>query len=321
MPPKTPHPPDAPLVSIVVPTLNSDQWLQATAASVLAQTAVRLEFIVMDGGSTDGTHAILTGLGERVTWRVQQDTGIAQAVNRGWALAQGEILAWIGSDDLYRPGAVAAAVVALQANPAAPAIYGDCDIIDAQGRTVGHIHPGPFSRTRLLGWNYLAQPSVFMRRAALAQAGWLDETLYNAMDHDLWIRLARLGALIYVPMTWAALRVHNRTTTNLQVIRAGEETLRVVQRALDAENAPPAVRAHALGEAHLRAAMCYYAASHLPPARVHLRQAVRHAPHLAADRRLLRTLVTSLLGARLIARLRRWRPGPHRAGVTETGGV
>ena len=309
-----------PLVSIVTPSLNSAAWITATIVSVLAQDYGRLEYIVMDGGSTDDTHAILRRFAERdnrLTWFAEPDTGISQAVNRGWARSQGEIIAWIGSDDLYRPGAVAEAVFALQAQPTVTAVYGDCAVIDAEGQWVGHLHTGPFDRGRLLGWNYLAQPAVFMRRAAVAQAGWLDESLRNVMDHDLWIKLAQQGAMAHVASMWAAVRVHDGTVTNRQVRRAGEETLRVVSRAVN----DPALaldlqsqRARALAEAYLRAGMCFYAASDLPQARIYLKQALRLAPGLLADGRFLRTALTAQLGTRLIERLRRWRPAPHRTG-------
>lgn len=312
-----------PLVSIVTPSLNSATWITETIASVLAQDYARLEYIVMDGGSTDETHAILRGFGDRLTWYTEPDSGISQAVNRGWARSHGEILAWIGSDDLYRPGAVAAAVAALSAQPEVSAVYGNCDVINAQSRVVGRIVSGPFDRGRLLGWNYLAQPAVFMRRTALAQAGWLDESLFNVMDHDLWIKLIRQGNMAYEPMTWAAVRVHNQTVTNRQVRRAGEETVRVVTRAVDDPAQPETLRRfrdRALGEAYLRAGMCFYAASDLAQARTFLRQALRHAPALAADPRLLRTWLTSLLGPRLVDRLRRWRPAPQRTGVERAQG-
>lgn len=307
-----------PLVSIVTPSLNSATWIKATIESVLTQDYPRLEFIVMDGGSTDETHAILRSFADRLTWYAEPDSGISQAVNRGWARSRGEILAWIGSDDLYRPGAVAAAAAALTAQPATTAVYGNCDVIDAQGRVVGRVPTGPFDRGRILGWNYLAQPAVFMRRTALARAGWLDESLYNVMDHDLWIKLARQGDMAYVPMTWAAVRVHSQTVTNRQIRRAGEETVRIVTRAVNDPALPAAwqpLRMHALGEANLRAGMCFYAASDLPQARAYLRQAVRCAPGLALDGRFVRTWFSSWLGVRLIARLRSWRRAPHRGGV------
>lgn len=315
-----------PLVSIVTPSLDSAAWISDTIASVLAQDYDRLEYIVMDGGSTDGTHAILAAFSQRdqrLTWFAEPDTGISQAVNHGWQRSQGEIIAWIGSDDLYRPGAVAAAVAALQAHPAAVAVYSDCDIIDAQGRRAGHLHTGPCDRARLLGWNYLAQPAVFMRRPAVAQAGWLDENLYNVMDHDLWIKLARQGELAYVAATWAALRVHGQTVTNRQVRRAGEETLHVVSRAVNDPALAPDLqprRARALAEAYLRAGMCYYAAADSAQARAYLRQALRQAPGLLTDGRFLRTALTAQLSPGLIGRLRRWHLAPHRSNRQQTPG-
>ncbi len=299
-----------PTVSIVVPVLNGEHWLEAAIQSVLQQDYPYLEFIIKDGGSTDNTAGVAARYRDRLVWVSQADTGISNAVNQGWARSTGEILGWIGSDDRLETGAVRIAVDYLLAHPAVDAVYGDCAIIDGQSQLVNTIKPGPFDRQRVLGWNYIAQPATFMRREALARIGWLDEGLRNAMDHDLWIKFAIHGSMSYLPLTLASLRVHAETVTNRHVVRAGEETIRIVTRAFQDPSMPSelqAGRARAMGEAYLRAGMCYYAVQEMPQARTYLRQAVGYAPQLLTDRRFLRTYGSSLLGRRIVSQLRQLR--------------
>lgn len=303
-----------PTVSVVVPVLNGDRWLETAILSIVQQDYPHLEVIIKDGGSTDNSAEIAARYLDKLLWISQPDTGIANAVNQGWARSSGEILGWIGSDDRLEAGAIRAAVDYMQAHPAVTAVYGDCTVIDGAGHLVYTIKPGPFDRPRLLGWNYIAQPATFMRRAVLAQVGWLDETLHNAMDHDLWIKLAIHGSMSYLPRTLASLRVHSATVTNRHVRRAGDETIRVVTRAFQDPTLPPdlqRMRPRALGEAYLRAGMCYYAVQEMAQARLLLKQAVRFWPRLAGDRRFLRTYGSTLLGRRIVTHLRQARRSVH----------
>lgn len=305
-----------PIVSVVLPVLNGELWLETAILSVLEQDYPNLELVIKDGGSTDGSELIARRYENRVVWISQPDSGIANAVNQGWIASSGEILGWIGSDDRLAPGAVRTAVDFLRTHPDVDVVYGDCAIIDGSGRQVSTIKPGPFDRARVLGWNYIAQPATFMRRSSMARIGWIDETLRNAMDHDLWIKFAIHGSMAYVPQTLASLGVHPGTVTNRHVQRAGDETIQVVTRAFVDPAMPPAlqaVRPRALGEAYLRAGMCYYAVQNMPQARTFLTQAVRWSPRLMVDRRLLRTFGSSLLGRRIVSQLRRARYAAHRA--------
>lgn len=312
-----------PIVSIVIPVLNGERWLEAAILSVLQQDYPQLELIVKDGGSSDNTAAVAQRYRDRIVWISKPDTGIASAVNQGWQRSSGEILGWIGSDDRLEPGAVGAVVDFLNTHPAVEAVYGDCAVVDDQGHTVDVIRPGPFDRQRILGWNYIADPATFIRRALLARVGWLDESLRNVMDHDLWIKFAIHGSMAYLPTRLAQFRVHSASVTNRHVRRAGEETIRVVTRAFaDPAMSPElrAVRHRALGEAYLRAGMCYYAAQDLGQARSYLLQAIRHSPRLAGDPRFVRTFGVSLLGRHLISQLRRLRRTPYSVPTTHQTG-
>jgi len=182
---------DLPLVSIVTPSLNQAQFLRDTIESILSQDYPRLEYLVIDGGSTDGSSDILRSYTGRLTWTSAPDLGQADAVNSGFRLAKGEILGWVNSDDTYCPGAVKAAVEHLVANPDTAAVYGSAYYTDEKNRVIGSYPTEDFNMDRLAEACFICQPSVFIRRTALESIGMLDPTLHYCMDYDLWIRLGR----------------------------------------------------------------------------------------------------------------------------------
>ena len=184
----TPHD-DLPLVSIITPSLNQGRFIRDTIESVLSQDYPRLEYIVMDGGSTDDTLDILRGYGDRLIWRSAPDAGQADAVNSGFRLAKGEILGWLNSDDTYHPGAVKAAVGHLASNTDTAMVYGDACYIDENNAVTGTYPTENFDMNRLAAACIICQPTAFIRRAALDTVGMLDPGLRYCMDYDLWIRL------------------------------------------------------------------------------------------------------------------------------------
>ncbi len=125
------------LVSIITPSYNQAHYLEATIRSVLEQDYSEIEYIIVDGGSTDGSREIIERYSSRLAWWVsEKDRGQTDAINKGFGRAHGEILAWINSDDTYEPGAVAQAVEYLQANPQVGMVYGDARFIDGEGRPI-----------------------------------------------------------------------------------------------------------------------------------------------------------------------------------------
>ena len=184
----TPHE-HLPLVSIVTPSLNQGRFIRDTIESVLSQEYPGLEYIVIDGGSTDDTIEILRSYGDRLTWRSAPDAGQADAVNSGFRLAKGEILGWLNSDDTYYPGAVKAAVGHLAANTDTAMVYGDACYIDEKNAVTGTYPTEDFDMNRLAAACIVCQPTAFIRRAALEAVGMLDPALRYCMDYDLWIRL------------------------------------------------------------------------------------------------------------------------------------
>lgn len=133
---------EEPLVSIVTPSYNQAQYLEDTIQSVLTQDYPRIEYIVIDGGSTDGSLEIIKKYADRISyWVSEKDKGQTDALNKGFAASHGSILAWLNSDDTYRPGAIRAAVEYLSRHPQVGMVYGDLDFIDENGKVVGKFPP------------------------------------------------------------------------------------------------------------------------------------------------------------------------------------
>ena len=219
-----------PLVSIITPSLNQGRFIRDTIESVLSQDYPRLEYLVMDGGSTDETLDILRSYGDRLTWRSGPDGGQAAAVNSGVRLAKGEILGWLNSDDTYQPGAVTAAVEHLIAHPETAVVYGDAHYIDEQNRVIGIYPTEDFALDRLAHACLICQPTAFFQRTAIEAVGVLDASLQYCMDYDLWIRLGRLFPLKRIPGFLANSRQYPQTKTWSQRDRLFTELCVVTQR-------------------------------------------------------------------------------------------
>jgi glycosyltransferase involved in cell wall biosynthesis len=182
---------DLPLVSIITPSFNQGRFIRHTIESVLFQDYPKLEYLVMDGGSTDETLDILRSYGTRLIWRSGSDGGQADAVNAGVRLAHGEILGWLNSDDTYLPGAVTAAVEYLLAHPETAIVYGNAYFIDEHNTRFGAHPTEDFDLNRLAETTLICQPAAFIRRSAFEAVGMLDPSLHYCMDYDLFIRLGR----------------------------------------------------------------------------------------------------------------------------------
>ena len=205
-----------PLVSIVTPSLDQGAFVERTLESVLSQRGdFDLEYLVQDGGSTDGTLAVLERHRDRISLVVEPDTGQADAVNRALRRARGEIVGWVNSDDLLRPGAVQAAVEAFQAAPSALWLHGRCDIVDEQDRLIRRpvaaykdLRARRHRMDRLLIENYVSQMTVFWRRSLQDRVGLLDPSLRFTFDYDLWLRFAAVAPPVYLTRRLAAFRWH-----------------------------------------------------------------------------------------------------------------
>jgi glycosyltransferase involved in cell wall biosynthesis len=221
-----------PLVSIITPSYNQGRFLEETIQSVLAQDYPQLEYIIVDGGSTDDSVNIITRYASRISWWVsEKDQGQTDAINKGFARANGEIFAWLNSDDTYLPGAISQAVEFLLNRPEVAMVYGDANLVDEYGNVIGRFPARQTSLKKMLrGSVHIPQQASFFWSKLWKQVGPLDPSFHFAMDYDLWVRLARLAPLIYTPCLWANFRLHGGGKTAAMDDRCYPEMIKVVRR-------------------------------------------------------------------------------------------
>ena len=221
---------DRPLVSVVTPSLNQARWLPQALESIRTQTYPRVEHIVVDGGSTDGTLEILEGA-DGVRWVSEPDRGQSHALNKGFALAGGDIFGWLNADDAYEPEAVGAGVKALRESDVG-LVYADVTRVDDDGSNPRRIR----SRPQWDRWTELNEgcgiysPSVFFTRDAFEAVGGLDESLHYVMDYDLWLRIGKRFPVRHVDAVWAVQRLHGAAKTMAEPDRFWPERLAVSRR-------------------------------------------------------------------------------------------
>ena len=217
------------LVSIVTPSYNQASYLEQTIQSVLGQNYPRIEYIVVDGASTDNSFEIIKKYNDRLAyWISEKDSGQAEAINKGFARAKGEILGWLNSDDYYLPNTISSVVKCFEENPDVVMIYGDMLAVDGEGQTLNVLHYKQLSLQDLLCFQIIGQSSVFFRRSALEKTSWLDTSFHFMLDNHLWIRLAQQGRILYVPEVWSAARYHPEAKNRARAAEFGREAFRVL---------------------------------------------------------------------------------------------
>ena len=187
--------PALPRISVITPSFNQGRFLEKTIESVLNQQYPNLEYIIIDGASTDDSVEIIKRFEKHLaTWVSEPDRGQTDAINKGLRRATGEIVTWLNSDDLHFPDTLATIGSAF-ARFQEDVIYGDYALITPGGRTLLKRYEIPFHRDIMLyGVNFIGQASAFFRRSLLDRFGFLNENYQYAMDHEFWIRLADGGA-------------------------------------------------------------------------------------------------------------------------------
>jgi glycosyltransferase involved in cell wall biosynthesis len=221
---------EPPLVSIVTPSFNQAQFLEQTILSVVGQDYPYFEYLLVDGASSDGSLEIIQRYAGRLAWWVSEpDHGQAEAINKGLVRAKGKYLAWLNSDDIYLPGAISKAVTSFSRHPEAGLVYGDVLAIDEDGKPINLLRYGQWSLVDLMSFRVIGQPSVFIRRSILEKAGYLDPSYHFLLDHQLWLRMAQLAEICYIPDRLSAARFHSESKNVARAAEFGSEVLRIQQ--------------------------------------------------------------------------------------------
>jgi len=221
-----------PLVTIVTPSFNQGRFIRATIESVLGQDYPHIEYIIMDGGSTDETAAVAGEYAGRLTFISEKDRGQSHAINKGFQMARGDIVAWLNSDDLILPGAVSRAVAAFERNPQIGAVYGEGNLIDFHGNTKMRFPATiPFDLWQLVHVSdYILQQTTYFRRAIFDEIGFVDESLNWGMDWDLLVRIGKKYPIEYIPELMGCLREHEEAKTSVGGHRRFREIVQILRK-------------------------------------------------------------------------------------------
>ncbi len=308
-------PQSSPLVSVVVPSYNHGRYVQAAVRSVLDQSYAQVELIVIDDGSTDDSLDILGRLEGGFHLESQKNAGQSATLNKGWAMARGEILSYLSADDLLMPYAIATAVEYLQRSPETVMVYGDFDLIDERSRVLRRVHAPDFDYfDMVVRATCPVGPGVFFRRGAHEAAGGWNPEFRQWPDYDYWLRLGLRGSFQRIPRALAAFRVHDQSQTLSRVsFERAEEPTRVV-RGYFASNAN--IPAHilrakktALSHAAVTSAQLHFRAGRIGAAATHLWTAAKLDPGILASPRALYVCAHGLLARPLMLswlKLRSW---------------
>lgn len=250
----------SPRISIVTPSYNQGQFIEECIRSVLLQGYPNLEYIMIDGGSTDGSVEIIRKYEPWLAfWTSEPDAGQSEAINKGLARATGEWVAWINSDDRYLPNAFARVADVSARSPTIGLIFGDMELVLDRGAHIIGYSTVPERMLEELAFPF--QPTCFFRRSVLKKVGVLDPSLHYVMDADLLLRVMTNTDWLYIPAALASFRIQGNTKTNTAEAEFAREMLVLLDRVLAERAAYPKLQ-H-LTERHLRSRFYRRASKHL----------------------------------------------------------
>lgn len=224
--------PEWPSIALVTPSFQQAAFIERTLLSVLDQRYPRLEYFVQDGGSSDGTVDVLKRQEQRLSgWQSEADKGQSHAINLGFARTSGEIMAWLNSDDLLLPGALAQVAAYFAAHPEVDVVYGHRVLIDEQDREIGR-WVLPAHDNEVLSWaDFVPQETMFWRRSLWDKVGGIDENFRFAMDWDLLLRFRDAGArMVRLPHFLGAFRIHEAQKTSAAINDVGRREMALLRR-------------------------------------------------------------------------------------------
>lgn len=236
-----------PIVSIITPSYNQGEFIEETIKSVLSQEGdFIIDFIIVDGKSIDNSielikkyHSLIKHgnwsfkcKGIKYRWVSESDKGQADAINKGFKMAEGGIVAWLNSDDTYLPDALYKIVAYFKTHPDSMVVYGKTYYVEENGEIVGKYPTEPFDFQRLAVFNFICQPSTFFRKEVLAKYGGLNPELHYSIDYDFWVRMAEKVSFNYLPEFLSTYRLHcnSKTISPQQSYANNQETLMTVMK-------------------------------------------------------------------------------------------
>lgn len=225
-----------PRISIITPSFNQGRFIKQTIDSVLNQDYPNLEYIVMDGGSTDDTLSILKSYGNRIIWESKKDKGQSEAINKGLKLATGEIVAYLNSDDTYAPNTLLTIGQYFLEHSKTMWLTGDYSIVDANNKKIQSyvsLYKRLLRRTSSFSLlciaNYIIQPSTFWRRSLFKEVGYFNESLRYCMDYDFWMRIIQKYPLAVSSRSFSLFRIHGASKGGIQYKKQFEEEHQVME--------------------------------------------------------------------------------------------
>ncbi|WP_199621704.1 glycosyltransferase family 2 protein [Paenibacillus alkalitolerans] len=219
-------------ITVITPSYNQERFIRRTINSVLKQGVENLEYLVFDGGSSDGTINILKSFDGAISYESQKDGGQANAVNKGLKRSRGEIIGWLNSDDVYYPNAIRSVLEVFDKYPEIEVIYGEADHIDEHDRFLEAYYTEDWNYERLKEVCFICQPAVFFRKSVIEKYGLLDETLNYCMDYEFWLRIGKYNPFFFLKQKLAGSRLHSETKTLKDRRLAHEEIVQMQKRKL-----------------------------------------------------------------------------------------
>ena len=306
-----------PRITVVTPSFNQGQFLEETIRSVLMQDYPNLEYIVVDGGSTDSSIDVIKQYEPSISyWVSEKDDGQTHAITKGFACATGQILAWLNSDDVYRPGALFTVAECFRTHPGLAIAYGSCEAIDGGSRSTAIHVPRDFEFRAILKSNFIAQPATFFSRDLYQRVG-LNTGRHYAFDYELWIKAAVQGhRFVRIPgLPLAGFRVWEQSKSETSYEKFIQETTEIVTEVWGGDTVPAPVqplRNLALASGWRFAALGYWRSGQGEKARYCLQRVFTLWPMSRMEPKLLFVYVGSLLGKKTTRVLRKIKQAVNR---------